>query len=261
MSDDSADVASMFNRPAAGYDQLMGRYAATLAPALCDFAGIRSGLRLLDVGCGPGGLTRELVARSRPSAVAAVDPSPLFVEACRARNPGVDVREGAAEQLPFADDAFDATLSSLVIPFMNDAQQGVREMARVTAPGGTVAVCFWDLEQMPALQLFDRAARSLDAAYPATKMLGDSAGELSELLDSAGLVDVVGGSIAAASDYADFEDWWLPFTFGVGPAGAYCEALEPVRLEQLRRTCRDLFEAPDEPFTLEARAWCARGSV
>ena len=126
------------------YDRYMGRYVVSLAPGFVDAAGIAPGMRVLDVGCGPGGVTKELVSRTGADNVAGIDPSPPFVEACRERNPGADVREGAAEALPWEDDSFDAALASLVIGFMRDPQLGVLEMARVTKPGGTVAACFWD---------------------------------------------------------------------------------------------------------------------
>src|SRR3712207_3359762 len=77
--------------------------------------------------------------------VAAIDPAPQFVGACRTRHPAVDVREGVAEALPWPDGSFDATLSCLVIAFMKNADRGVREMARVTRAGGTVAACMWDI--------------------------------------------------------------------------------------------------------------------
>src|SRR3954469_23976558 len=123
----------------------MGRYTSSLAPAFADAAGVAGGMRGLDVGCGPGGLTRELARRVGPERVAAIDPAPQFAAACRERHPGADVREGGAEALPWDDGAFDAALSQLVIAFMRDPDQGVREMARVTRDGGTVAVCMWDL--------------------------------------------------------------------------------------------------------------------
>src|SRR5215210_7122829 len=113
-----------FTAAAEHYDRFMGRYTTTLAPALCDAAGIQAGTGVLDVGCGPGGLTSELAARVAAENVAAVDPAPQFVAACRERNPGADVREGAAEALPWADHEFDATLSSLVIGFMRDPDAG-----------------------------------------------------------------------------------------------------------------------------------------
>src|SRR4051812_29661174 len=143
----------------------MGRYTRTLAPALADASGVSSGMRVLDVGCGPGGLTHELVTRVGAEHVAAIDPAPQFAAACAERHPGADVRVGAAEELPWPDGAFDATLASLVIAFMQDADRGVREMARVTRPGGTVAACMWDIAGggMTMLSTFWAAARTLDA--------------------------------------------------------------------------------------------------
>ena len=155
-----------FTAPAEHYDRFMGRYVPKLAVALADAAGVEAGMRALDVGCGPGGLTRELAARLGHENVAAIDPAEQFADACRARNPGSDVRVGGAEELPWGDREFDAALASLVVAFMRDARQGAREMARVTKPGGAVAACMWDVPGggMTMLSSFWRAARSVDPA-------------------------------------------------------------------------------------------------
>src|SRR6516225_1419518 len=152
-----------FAASAEQYDRFMGRYTPTLAVALADAAGVEPGMRVLDVGCGPGGLTRELVARVGAANVAAIDPAAQFSEACRTRNPGADVRVGVAEELPWPDGEFDAVLSSLVLGFMRDPEQGVREMARVTRPGGVVAACMWDIAEggMTMLRLFWSAVREV----------------------------------------------------------------------------------------------------
>jgi len=113
------------------YERYMGRYSRLLAPCLADFAGIEQPARVLDVGCGPGALTEELAARTGAAAVAAADPSESFVEACRARVPGADVRLAPAEALPWEDGSFEAAPSQLVVNFMRDADAGVREMRRV----------------------------------------------------------------------------------------------------------------------------------
>jgi len=81
-----------FLGPADNYDRFVGRYAPTLSVAFADAAGVRAGVRVLDVGCGPGGLTRELVARAAAANVAAIDPAEQFAQACRERYPGADVR-------------------------------------------------------------------------------------------------------------------------------------------------------------------------
>jgi ubiquinone/menaquinone biosynthesis C-methylase UbiE len=127
------------------YDRFMGRYSVPLAPRFADFAAVAPGQHVLDVGCGPGALTAELVKRVGPDAVSAVDPSEPFVAAARERHPGVTVERAAAEQLPFGVGAFDAALAQLVVHFMTDPVAGLREMARVTREGGVVAACVWDL--------------------------------------------------------------------------------------------------------------------
>src|SRR6187551_1578775 len=133
-----------FDVAAEAYDRFMGRYSVLLAPQLADLGGVRPGQRVLDVGCGPGSLTGELVRRVGGDAVAAVDPSEPFVAAAKARHPAVDVRRASAEHLPFEDGVFDAALAQLVVHFMADPVAGLREMARVTRPGGIAAACVWD---------------------------------------------------------------------------------------------------------------------
>ena len=120
----------------------MGRYAEPLATVFAAFAGVDAKAKVLDVGCGPGALTAHLL--SIGADVAAIDPSPPFVDTVRKCFPGVDVRQGVAEELPWEASAFDAALAQLVVHFMNDAVAGIREMARVTRLGGIVAACVWD---------------------------------------------------------------------------------------------------------------------
>ena len=96
----------------------MGRFSGQLGSLFADFAGVGTGGRAIDVGCGPGALTAELASRLGAENVAAIDPSDAFIEAARERNPEVDVRHAAAEEIPFADDTFDFALAQLVVHFM-----------------------------------------------------------------------------------------------------------------------------------------------
>src|SRR4051812_12606049 len=120
-----------FAIPGADYDRFMGRYSTQLAPLFADFAGVAAGLRVLDVGCGPGALTAELARRVGAARVAGIEPSSSFVAACRSRVPDADIQHGSAEQLSWADGAFDAALSQLVLSFVTDADQVALEMRRV----------------------------------------------------------------------------------------------------------------------------------
>ncbi len=251
-----------FTAPAEGYDRFMGRYLPTLAVALADCAGVREGMRVVDVGCGPGGLAVELAARVGGANVSAIDPAPQFVAACRQRVPGGDVREGVAEQLPWPDAGFDAALSSLVVAFMRDPDRGIAEMARVTRPGGTVAACMWDIAggRMTMLRIFWDAARKVDPGVEGERRrAGTSEGDLVTRFERAGLNDVAGPTLVARAEYAGFEDFWRPFTFVVGPAGEYLDSLPDDQRVQVREMCRA--ELPDGPFSLQARAWCAVGTV
>jgi SAM-dependent methyltransferase len=241
------------------YDRFMGRYSSPLAPVFADFAAVVDGLRVLDVGCGPGALTAELVARLGSGSVAAVDPSETFVTAAQERNPTIEVQRAPAEELPFDDSTFDAGLAQLVVHFMKDPVGGLREMARVTRPGGIVAACVWDHDGGGGpLSLFWDAVGQLDPDVEGEGQLaGARDGHLAELFREAGLTSVADSCLSITVTHPSFDDWWEPFTFGVGPAGGYVAALDAGRQTQLRDQCRHM--VPTAPFTVTARAWAARG--
>ncbi len=248
-----------FTVAADAYDRFMGRYSVLLAPQLATLADVVDGQRVLDVGCGPGALTTELVKRLGPAAVAAVDPSEPFVAAARERHPGADVQRASAEHLPFPDEAFDAALAQLVVHFMADPVAGLREMARVTRTQGVVAACVWDHAggQGP-LSLYWEAARELDPeAEDESTLAGARAGHLAELFAAAGLREIEETHLVATVEHPTFEEWWEPFELGVGPAGAYTARLGPTQRGRLRERCRE--KLPAAPFVVAARAWAARG--
>jgi len=250
-----------FEVAAGAYDRFMGRHSAQLSPQLASFGEVRPGQRVLDVGCGPGALTAELARRVGEEAVSAVDPSEAFVAAARERFPAVDVRRASAERLPFDDSAFDAAIAQLVVHFMADPVAGLTEMKRVTVPGGTVAACVWDHagERTP-LAKFWQAALELDPeAYDESGLAGARQGHLADLLSAAGLTAVRETTLTSAVQFASFDDWWEPFTLGVGPAGAYAATLDEPALTELQARCRQLF--PAAPFTVESAAWAARGTA
>jgi SAM-dependent methyltransferase len=247
-----------FNVAADAYDRYMGKYSLLLSPQLADFAGVRSGQRVLDVGCGPGALTAELVARVGASAVAAVDPSESFVAAVRERNPGVEVVQASAEQLPFPALTFDATIAQLVVHFMPDPNRGLAEMARVTRRDGVIAACVWDHGGQGPLSLFWRGARGLDPEVDdESRLPGVREGHLAELFEVAGLQEIERTVLWVSVEHASFEAWWEPFTMGVGPAGSYLASLSADRRVELRERCRSM--VPTTPFVVTARAWAARG--
>lgn len=250
-----------FDVTADAYGRFMGRFSEPLAEQFVELAGLSAGQRALDVGCGPGALTARLVERLGVDAVVGVDPSASFVAAARARFPGLDVREAKAEALPFADGSFDAVLAQLVVHFMDDPAAGLGEMRRVARPGGTVAACVWDYGGGAGpLSPFWRAVHDLDpAAEGESQLPGTREGHLAALAGEAGLVDVRPSAMTVTSGFDTFADWWEPYTFGIGPAGAYVAQLSDDGREALAARCAAVLGPP--PFEVRASAWAVTARV
>jgi SAM-dependent methyltransferase len=260
-----SETPTAFHVPADAYDRYVGRYAAELAAGLIAAAGVEPGQRALDVGCGPGALTRALAAVVGEQNVTAIDPSEPFVAACRARVPGADVRLAAAEKVPFADDEFDAVLAQLVVNFMSDPEAGVREMARVTRAGGRVAACVWDYGgEMTLIRTFFDSAIAVDpgaAEHDESRMPYSRDGELAALFERVGLRDVRGGELRVGADYDGFADLIAPLASGVGPVGKYYSSLDDDHRARVADELRRRLGVGDAPFRLSARAWFAVGTA
>jgi SAM-dependent methyltransferase len=246
------------------YDAFMGRFSRRLAPLFADFAGVDAGADVLDVGCGPGALTGELVRRVGAEHVAAADPTPQFVASLRDRFPGLEVEQAPAESLPFADGRFDAALAQLVVSFMADADAGVAAMRRVVRTGGVVALCMWlDGADMELLAATGRAARAVAPDHPAVRRdrRYRQAAEAGPLLERAGLADVETTTLEVTAGYESFDDLAGPVLAGTGPLAPLVTALD----EDGRARFLDALAAqvgnPDGPFSLTGRAWAARGRV
>lgn len=256
-----AEGAATFQKSGADYDAFMGRYSHSLATVFADWAGVRSGLAALDVGCGPGALTGVLAQRLGPTSVVACDPSMPCVEECRARHPGVEVRQGRAEKLPYEDDSQDVVLAQLVLHFVTDPEAAAREVRRVLRPGGTVAACSWDFVQgMEMLRYFWDAALSLEpAALDAAALRFGKSGELAQLFTGAGFEEITESTLEVASSYASYDELWLGFLAGIGPAGSYAASLPPDKQEVLRQALFEKVGSPTGRFELRAVARAGRG--
>ena len=251
-----------------GYERFMGRWSRRLAPLLVEFARVGEGNVVLDIGCGTGALT--LAAATIPSVrVTGIDPSSAFIQSAQLDDRGERVRfeVGDASALRFRDATFDRAVSLLVLNFLPDPATAVKEMIRVTRPGGIVAAAVWDYgEGMQMLRAFWDAAVESD---PAVDRLDErhmpltTRDALSDLWRSHGLQNVEAQSLTIEMPFASFDDYWQPFLCGQGPAGVYAASLpEPAR-QALQSGLRDrlVHGDPDVGFTLRARAWAVRGLV
>jgi SAM-dependent methyltransferase len=232
------------------YDNFMGRYSQVLAPLFADFAGVRSGDRVLDVGAGTGALTAELLARG--ASAAAVDPSPEFAAVLRERFPGLEVEQAPAESIPFADGVFDAALAQLVVAFMADAPAAIAEMARVAR---RVAVCMWGVAEVEMFAAIDQAAAAVGASRAREPRRYRTPQELHDLLATHGEVEAAELDVTAG--YRDFDEFWQALDRGVGPAGQWLESLDAAQRARAREELFGQLGSPEGPFELKARAFAA----
>jgi SAM-dependent methyltransferase len=254
-----------------GYEAQMGRWSRRLAPLFIDFAGIAAAERVLDVGCGTGSLTLMLAQNPHISAVQGVDLSPVYVEYARqrSRDARVDFQVGDACALPFPAASFDHSLSSLVLQFIPNANTAVREMRRVTRPGGIVAAATWDTRGgLVISRMFFDIAAVLDPnanelrARACTRPMSRADG-LSKAWNDAELVDVVLDSLTIRMDFASFADFWGPFEGRDGPYAAYVSTLGADARAKFRGTLEAAYldGDADGPRSYAATAWVIKGRV
>lgn len=253
---------AMFSSPDA-YDAFMGRYSKQLAQDFVKTVPLDQGDAVLDLGCGPGALTTELVHAVGASNVSAIDPSPPFLEACVARNPGVTGKVGVAENLPFDKGAFDAVLSLLVIHFIGDPQKAGEEVVRVTKPGGHFAASTWITGRMELIKNFVQAVKSVTGITepPVRLNLFEEDGSLAAYMESIGLTDVDESTMAVDSTYSDFDEVWGAYLLGIGPMGPWTLQQTDETKSAIRSELFNLMGQPTGEVTLHGVAREAHGTI
>jgi ubiquinone/menaquinone biosynthesis C-methylase UbiE len=260
--------AKMFSM-SAGYERFMGRWSRLLAPAYVEFAGIKNGDHVLDVGTGTGALASALEATLTSGEVTGIDPSEAFISYAKknAKSAHMRFEVGDAQALRYKEASFDQTMALLVMNFVPDHNKAIGEMRRVTRPQGVVSACVWDYNAgMEMLRFFWDEVVALDPSMTPKderNMKLSRAGQLGELWTKAGLVNVQEKPLVIEQAFTSFDDYWGPFLKGAGPGGAYVVSLSDERRRQLETRMRKrlLGNREDGAFVLKARAWCVRGQV
>ncbi|MGH7768487.1 MAG: class I SAM-dependent methyltransferase [Candidatus Binatia bacterium] len=250
---------------AEAYNRNTGYFSRLLAEPFIDFAGVKDGDRLLDVGCGTGSLAFTAAASMRRSEIVGIDRSASFIEDARSRasDPRLSFEVGDALSLPYTDGSFDKCLSLLVIQFIPDIRRAMSEMRRVTREEGTIATCGWAREGDEMHTLFWDSAADLDAAGKQMREArGYGSGQLSALWAESGFTCVEETAFIISHEFESFDDYWIPLAGGQGASGTYLATLSDDRQEALRRRVREkvLGSGLDRPFTLQAKARAVRGN-
>lgn len=251
------------------YDQYMGRWSRRVAPRFLDWLGMPKGLDWVEIGCGTGALSAEILARA-PATLMSVDPSEKFLAQARANvaDPRAVFRLGDAQALPIDTASSDVTVSGLVLNFVPDKAQALAEMQRVTRPGGAIGFYVWDYAGggLEFVREFWRVAVELDPA--AADLMEDkrfpycTREGVAGLARSGGLAQAEVEAIEVPTVFADFDDYWLPFTLGAGPAPGYCDILAAGALQRLKEgLAASLPREADGAIHLQARAWAVRAPV
>lgn len=249
------------------YERYVGRWSGKVAESFLHWIGQAPGMTWADVGCGTGALTSAILADCQPASIAGIDSSAAFISQARQRlaDPRVRLDVADAARLPWASGVFDVAVSGLVLNFMPDQELMLRQMARVTRSGGTVAVYVWDYaDGMQMIRYFWDAAAAVD---PSSSALDEAVRfpvcrpePLRALFAKAGLDSIAVQSIEVSTVFENFEDFWQPFLGKTGPAPAYLASLNETDRERLRRHLEARLVPPGSGrIELKARAWAARG--
>jgi SAM-dependent methyltransferase len=250
------------------YDIYMGRWSRGIAPRFLEWLSPQGQLDWLDVGCGTGALSAAILARCDPKSLISIDPSEGFLAKARAtlQDDRVQFEQGDAQALPAETASRDMIVSALVLNFVPDREKALAEMKRVGRPGATVAFYVWDYPGggIAFMRAFWTAATALDPA--ASDLTEDrrfpfcTPRDLTALAQKAGLSSVTCDAIEIPTVFADFDDYWMPFTLGAGPAPGYCASLAEDARQRLKERLRDsLPRNPDGSIPLAARAWAVGG--
>jgi ubiquinone/menaquinone biosynthesis C-methylase UbiE len=259
-----SDAGQMFS-DGKTYERMMGRWSKRVGVQFLDWLAASKGLHWVEVGCGNGAFTEELIAHTAPAAVSAIDPSEGQLAFARTREAAklAQFRLADAQALPFPDNSFDAAAMALVITFIPDPAKAVGEMARVVRPGGVVATYMWDtLGGGVPLKPIEAALKSMGKDYARASSAASKRETMQALWQDAGLQGVETTVIRIQVAFANFDDFCESSVVPIGPAGQVISKMSPAEMEQLKARLREQLPiAADGSIAYEAFANAVKGRV
>jgi len=249
------------------YEMYVGRWSRKVGEQFLAWLDVPPRSHWLDLGCGTGALTAQILRHCDPGSVRGVEPSDGFLALARQQieDKRAEFRQGSGSEIPVEDNAVDVAVSGLVLNFIPDQKQALDELVRCTVPGGTIAAYVWDYAgHVQFMRYFWDAAVSLDpdarekdegVRFPICRR-----GPLAKLFENAGLKEVVAEAIDVPTPFRNFDDYWTPFLSGIAPAPGYCASLDEDSRERLKKRVKEALPTdPDGEILLAARAWAVRG--
>ncbi len=249
------------------YESYVGRWSRQIGDKFLSWLDPCDGLRWVDLGCGTGALTSQVLSQCNPKSVVGVEPSEDFLMLARQqiKDKRVEFRQGSGTEIPIGDQEVDIAVSGLVLNFVPDQKLTLAELRRITVPGGTIAAYVWDYAgHVQFMRYFWDAAVRLDPKardkdegirFPICQPE-----PLIELFENAGSRDVIVEPIDIPTPFSDFDDYWAPFLSGIAPAPGYCMSLDKEHRERLKNLLRETLPTDaGGRILLAARAWAVRG--
>ncbi|MEN8246742.1 MAG: class I SAM-dependent methyltransferase [Thermodesulfobacteriota bacterium] len=249
------------------YEYFMGRWSRLVARSFLNWLSPLPDKKWLDVGCGTGALTEEIINNHEPAQLTAVDQYEGFLIKVQQLGNWVDCKIGNALALPLEDSSINITVSGLVLNFISEPDKALSEMKRVTAPGGTVAAYVWDYAgKMDFLNYFWDVAAELDPKasdlHESKRFPDTNTDALDELFISAGFVEPVTLPIEIETNFQSFDDYWKPFLGGQGPAPTYVASLNKPKRNNLRNALSERLPIQsDGSIPMVARAWATSSQI
>ena len=251
------------------YERFMGRWSALIAQEFLDWLAVSPGCSWIDVGCGTGTLTNQILALHQPHNINSIDSSAEFISHAQQyiTNPIVRFQVGLAQFLELDSNAVDVAVSGLVLNFVPQPEEAISEMIRVAKPGGKIGIYLWDYaDGMQMLRYFWDAAVELDARARAfdegNRFPLCQEGQLETIARKAGLKQIEAMPIEGTSVFQSFDDYWMPFLGNVGPAPAYNMSLKKMDRQRLENKLRETLPIQsDGSISLTVRTWAVKGTA
>lgn len=250
------------------YEYFMGRWSRLAGQSFLDWISAEPEKKWLDVGCGTGALSEAVLNTQCPSELIAIDQSEGFVNSAQQRlGNSAHCEVGDAMDMSFPDSSFDQVISGLVLNFIPEPEKALREMKRVTAPDGVVAVYIWDYSgKMEFLKCFWDVVVALDSnasgLHEGTRFPNTTEDGLKRLFENAGLPNTTVKSLEIETNFKNFDDYWKPFLGGQGPAPTYVLSLSESDRNRLRDNLHDKLPIEEDgSIPMIARAWAAKSAL